>query len=217
MYRIALRRGMLGLALAAGAAVLTAGSAADAPKGVSTDEPGFKPLFNGKDLTGWKFKVGGDASPEKTFTVKEGVIVVSGHPNGYFYTDKSYKNFILRFDWRYPKEAGNSGCLVYIQPPQKVWPTCIEVQGLYRDHGLIMTVGAAKGKFKFDREAQKKALRPHQEWQTTEVVSQDGMLTSKVNGAQVDSGKSNLTEGQIGFQSEGVEIQFKNIRIKVMD
>jgi hypothetical protein len=191
--------------------------AADAPAKEAKDEAGFQPIFNGKDLSGWKLKIQGKGDPEKTFSVRDGVIVVSGEPNGYFYTDKSYKNYVLRFEWRYPEKAGNSGCLVHIQPPHKVWPKCFEVQGLYKDHGHILTVGGAKGKFTLDKEAQKKALKPHQEWQTTEVITKDGELTSRVNGLQVGTGKGELTEGQIGFQSEGVEIQFKNIRIKVMD
>jgi hypothetical protein len=214
MYHTVLRRGMLGLVLAAGAAWLTAGASAEAPKG---DEAGFKPLFNGKDLTGWKAVLPGKADPEKTFTVKGGVLDISGHPNGYLRTEKSFKNYVLRFEWRYPQQAGNSGCLVHIQPPDHVWPTCIEVQGLYQDHGLILTVGKARGKFRFNRDAQKRALKPHREWQTTEVISRDGTLISKVNGVEVDSGKGTPTEGQIGFQSEGAQFQLRNIRIKVLD
>jgi hypothetical protein len=212
MYKT-IRGGMVTLALTTAAVWLTAGVSADAPK----TEAGFKQLFNGKDLTGWKLVVPGKADPDKTFTVKDHVIDVSGHPNGYFRTEKTYKNFVLRFDWRYPEKAGNSGCLVYIQSPDHVWPKCIEVQGLYKDHGHILPVGGAKAKSSLNRAAQQKALKPHQEWQTTEVISRDGKLTSKVNGVQVDSSKCSLTEGYIGFQSEGVEIQFKNIQIKVLE
>jgi hypothetical protein len=213
MYRTALGRGISGLVLAAGMVMLASGAAADTPK----DEAGFKQLFNGKDLTGWKLIVGGKADPEKTFSVVDGVIDVTGNPNGYFYTDKSYKNYILRFEWRYPKTAGNSGCLIHIQPPQRVWPKCVEAQGLYNDHGHLFAIGGAKGKYTVDKDAQKKALKPHKEWQTTEVISKNGELTTKVNGTEVSTGKGELTEGQIGFQSEGVQIQFRNIRIKVMD
>src|SRR5262249_28588435 len=158
------------------------------------------------------------ADPEKTFTVKEAVIVVTGHPNGYFYTDKGYKNYVLRFDWRYKrpkgltddsKFPGNSGCLVHIQPPHKVWPKCVEVQGMNRDHGMIFAIMGAKGKYKFDRVAKDKATKPVGEWNTTEVICRDGMITSKINGTQVATGTGELTEGPIGFQSEGAEIHFK--------
>ena len=36
-------------------------------------------------------------------------------------------------------------------------------------------------------------------------------------GTQVNSGKITLVEGPFGFQSEGSEIHFKNIKIKVLD
>src|SRR4051812_32987045 len=84
------------------------------------DDKGFKPLFNGKDLTGWKTYLKDDkADPAKTFVVKDGEIQVSGFPFGYFYTDKPYKNYIIRYSWTYPKNQPekttmNSGLLVHI-------------------------------------------------------------------------------------------------------
>ena len=188
-------------------------------------EKGFKSLFNGKNFDGWKFEIG-KGDPEKTFMVHNGVIVVSGHPNGYFYTDKSYKNYIVRFDWRYKRPKGleddekfngNSGLLVHIQEPHKVWPKCVEVQGMNKEHAKIFAIGGAKGKFSFDAKALKDARKPVGEWNTTEAIVKDGAITSKVNGVTISTGKSNLTEGPFGFQSEGAEIHFKNIKIKVLD
>jgi hypothetical protein len=212
-------------ALLTGLALLGPATAADDKK----DKDGFKPLFNGKDFTGWKFKLQGDADPDKTFSVEDKVIVVTGQPNGYFYTEKSYKNYVIRFDWRYerPKDLeddskfnGNSGCLVHIQPPHKVWPRCIEVQGMNKDHGHIFPVNAGGARIEFkdklDRKAQKKAIKKVGEWNTTEIISKDGALTCKINGVQVDTGKGNLKEGQIGFQSEGAKIYFRKIVIKEM-
>src|SRR6202035_2422290 len=64
------------------------------------DTKGFKPLFNGKDLTGWKTFLKDDkADPAKTFVVKDGEIQVSGEPFGFFYTDKPYKNYVIRYSW----------------------------------------------------------------------------------------------------------------------
>jgi hypothetical protein len=136
-------------------------------------EDGFVKIFNGKDLSGLKIV---PESAKDTFKAEDGVLKVSGKPNGYFYTEKSYKNFVVRFEWRYPEKAGNSGLLVYIQPPHKVWPKCVEVQGAYGSHGQIFAIGGAKGKYTDDKDARKKALKPHQEWNTTEVVSMNGKL-----------------------------------------
>jgi hypothetical protein len=192
------------------------------------DKDGFTPLFNGKDFTGWKFAVQGGKDPDKTWSVREGVIVCTGRPNGFFYTDKSYKDYVLRYDWRYKrpgnltddaKFGGNSGCLVHIHDPGTpavggVWPQCVEVQGMNRDHGKLLFL-KTKGKGQWDKEAKDKATRPVGEWNTTEIVCQgDGSITCKINGTPVSSGKSDLTEGMIGFQSEGAEIHFRAIKIK---
>jgi uncharacterized protein (TIGR03000 family) len=176
------------------------------------DAEGFVALFNGKDLSGWKFE---PSTAESAFSVKDGVIVVKGQPQGYFYTDKSYRNYVLRFDWKFIKD-GNSGLLVHITGGHKVWPKSVEVQGLQSRHGHIFAIQGAKGDFKTDEEAQKKAIKMG-EWNTTEVISRDGALTSKVNGIQISTGKSDLTEGPFGLQSEGTELHFKNIRIKTLE
>jgi hypothetical protein len=190
-------------------------------------EEGFTSLFNGKDLTGWKTYLKDEkAEPAKTWTIKDGVIHCTGQPFGYFYTEKSYKNYVIRYDWRYPKEQPekttlNSGLLFHIQEPHKVWPKCLEAQGAWANHGKIYFVSGAKkiGDDKFDMEAFKKALggKAKEDWHTTEVTANaDGSVVVKIDGVEVSSGKSDLTEGRIGFQSEGAAIEFKNIRIKEM-
>jgi hypothetical protein len=134
----------------------------------------------------------------------------------------------VRYDWRYKrpgdlkddaKFGGNSGCLVHIHDPGTpavggVWPQCVEVQGMNRDHGRLLFL-KTKGEGQWDKEAKDKATRPVGEWNTTEIVCQaDGSITCKINGTPVSSGKSALTEGMIGFQSEGAEIHFRAIKIK---
>ena len=190
------------------------------------DDKGFVDLFNGKDLAGWKF------IPEKatkTYTVVDDYIKVSGQPAGYFYTDKSYKNYILKFDWRYKrpdnleddkKFEGNSGCLIHITGAHKVWPTSLEVQGYNKTHGSFIPIG---GKtvgltgYKFDQKTLDKVRNKVGEWNTTEISVMDGAVVSKVNGTPIGSGKITLLEGPFGFQSEGAELHFKNIKIKVID
>jgi Domain of Unknown Function (DUF1080) len=195
-------------------------------------DEGFVSLFNGKDLTGWKWFLAGknqDAGKD-TFSVKDGVIVVSGKPNGYFYTDKSFKNYTLKFDWRYQRPEnlkddktfpGNSGLLLHITGAHKVWPLCLEVQGENKNHGSFIAVGGKDAvgltDYKFDKATLEKVRNKVGDWNTTEVTVKNGMVTAKVNGSQVASGKITLVEGPFGFQSEGAELHFKNIKIKTLD
>src|SRR5690242_10769196 len=70
---------------------------------------GFTDLFNGRDLSGWKTFLdpkAKNADPAKTWTVKDGIIFCTGHPNGFLYTDKSYKDYILVYDWQYKRPEG---------------------------------------------------------------------------------------------------------------
>ena len=234
------------LTLAAGLVALAAHPSATA--GGKGD--GFKDVFNGKDMAGFKYilQVGskkvtvkkGDKDIVKnepilekgddplkaskpTWRVEKGVIICSGSPNGYFYTDKSYKNMEVRYDWMYKRPAnlkddekftGNSGFLAHIQGEQKIWPKCVEVQGQNREHGKLFFLGVKGEKATFDAAALKKARKPVGEWNTTEMTFQDGNITAKVNGTVIATGKGPDVEGPFGFQSEGAEIHFKNIKVK---
>ena len=69
---------------------------------------GFKPIFNGKDTTGWK-KVGGSASYE----VKDGAIRGFGENikgNTFLRTEKTYSDFVFVFQMKMVDRNGNSGC-----------------------------------------------------------------------------------------------------------
>ena len=68
----------------------------------------FKPIFNGKDLTGWT-----NNCTEKWY-VENGELVCESGPDkqyGYLSTNKAYKNFELTLDFK--QEAnGNSGVFI---------------------------------------------------------------------------------------------------------
>jgi hypothetical protein len=206
------------LFLGTGAAIL------GAPLAARADDTGFTPLFNGRDLTGFKTFLdpkSAGADPAQTWIVHDGIIRCTGKPTGYFYTDRSYSNYVLRYDWRYPEgspPSSNSGCLVHIQPPHTVWPKSVEPQGRYSDHGKLFFIKVKEIEKKFDEEALKGARKPMGEWNTTEITCDaKGTVSVKVNGTPVSSGRTELTEGPIGWQSEGAEIHFRNILIKKLD
>ena len=72
-------------------------------------EAGFKPLFNGKDLTGWR-KTGGTAQYE----VSHGAIRGFGKDikgNTFLRTEKEYSDFIFAFQFKFVDKKGNSGCM----------------------------------------------------------------------------------------------------------
>jgi hypothetical protein len=215
-------------ALLAGLALSLAPAVADDKK----QDEGFTPVFNGKDLTGWKTVLGEDGDPAKTWRVENGTLVCTGTPHGFCYTDKSYKNYVLKFDWKFRRPAflhndekftGRSDLLVHIQRPTEpavpntVWPRCVAVLGTNQEHGKIFTLGGCEGRYVFTPGALSKVRKPVGEWNATEVVCKDGTITTKLNGDKVGTGRGELKEGPFGFQSGGAEIQFKNIRVKELE
>lgn len=66
--------------------------------GISAQDAKWEPLFNGKNLNGWK-KLNGKAP----YKVKDGVIIgisKMGEPNTFLATEKDYGDFILEFDFK---------------------------------------------------------------------------------------------------------------------
>src|SRR5689334_23915398 len=85
-------------------------------------------LFDGKDLAGWVQFLPDHADPAKTWSVQDGVIRCTGQPVGYLRTEKTFKNYFLVVEWRWPEQPGNSGVLLHMQREDKVWPYSIEAQ-----------------------------------------------------------------------------------------
>ena len=145
-----------------------------------------------------------------------GVFQCNGTPNGYLCTRKSYSNYVLTLEFRYPEQAGNSGVFHYISGEHKVWPACVEVQGLYQRLAQIFPLGGAEGpRSDGDEEARTRARKPHTEWNHLEITSQDGVIGAKLNGVFIgQSGPYPVRQGPIGLQSEGAPVHFRNIEIR---
>jgi hypothetical protein len=185
-------------------------------------------LFNGKNFDGWRFHLGKEgAGNEGTYTIKDGVLICSGKPSGYIYTEASYSKFTLQFEFAFKrpegltdesKFRGNSGCLIHIREKNAlgVWPRSIEVQGASRSMGLILPIPRdVKCELTLDKEAQAKVVKPVGQFNTVKVDVDRGDMVIYINGAVVSTvSDCELTEGPIGFQSEGAETHWKNIRIQ---
>ena len=155
----------------------------------------------------------GDA---KSWKVNDNVFECTGKPNGYICTKKSYSDYTLTLEFRYPEQAGNTGVLNYVSGEHKIWPACVEVQGHYERVAQIFAMGGAEGpRNEGDDAARKKARKPHTEWNALEITSKDGVLSAKLNGVFIgQSGPYRDRKGPIGLQSEGAPVHFRNIRVK---
>ena len=183
----------------------------------------FRPVVVGNDAE--QFVLVG-VGP-KTLAIHDGEVRVTGAPDGYFATRGSYKNYVLRFEWKYDRPEGlkseasfqgNSGLLLHIAEPHKVWPRCIESQLMNGDAGSLFGVAGAKFHGSKDAGAQKKAIKPVGEWNLQEVTCKDGAIVCTINGVEVSRGDgASPDHGPIGWQSEGAPIRFRQLMIKTLE
>ena len=167
-------------------------------------------LFNGKDLTGWHLHLrGGKGDPTKVFTVEDGLVKCAGRPPGYMRTEKAYKNYKFVMEWRFTK-AGNSGVLVHMSGPDRVWPKSIECQGMYRNQGDFWLIGGTEckeHKGMKGRRVPKKGEHNEKkigEWNLYEIVCDGDTVRPYVNGKLMNEGtECTVTSGKICIQSEG--------------
>ena len=193
----------------------------------ATTQPAEIKLFNGRDLTGWEACLPDGAKMEDVWHVKDGVLICRGEPLGYIRTKADYKNYKLHVEWRWnpeTKKAGNSGVLLRVIGPDKVWPRCVEAQlesGNAGDFWNIdefkMKVDPARTKGRNTKKTEF-AERPVGEWNEYDITVDHDKIVLKVNGKQVNEATEvEEVAGKIALQSEGTEIQFRNIRLTPLD
>jgi hypothetical protein len=163
-----------------------------------------------------------DADPLQTWSVTNGVIHCTGKPIGYLRTTQSYSNYFLTVEWRFVKIApkeDNTGILVHMQLPDKVWPQCIQVQGKHDRQGdLFLMEGAESKEHKGMNKNTPVAFHgpsrenPVGEWNKAETICLHGKVVSFINGYFVnETSECTLDGGFIGIQSEGGDIEIRTI------
>ena len=208
-------------------ATLLTGLPADHHEAVkpAADQP--RKLFNGKDLTGWKWSRQDEVPVEKVWTVKDGVLRTSGNPAGYLYTDAKHKDYQLTLEWRFPEKGGNNGVLVHGSQPDVLgpWPKSLEAQLQSGEAGDIWVIGTTialpgegdqSGRIagRRHRNLTDGSEKPLGEWNRYRVVAKGDTVKLYVNGDLVNEAEDvSVSEGFIALQSEGTPVEFRNIQL----
>ena len=198
------------------AALLSAGCKTPAHKAAAVE------LFNGKNLDGWTYCMRNNSDPAKTWSVRDGVMHCTGQPYGYARTTQMYQNYKLTCIWRFVKvapHADNSGIFVHIQPPDKVWPVCVECQGLYQHQGdIYLQPGFAADGYPIEKKATlipqmgPPNENPAGEWGTNIVICNGNAIGLFVNGKVMNQITGcNITNGYVGIQAEGGDIEVRKL------
>ncbi len=184
-------------------------------------------LFNGKDLSNWNFVVDKNAVPaEQVFCVEDGMIHIKGNPFGYMYTKEKYGDYKLHIEWRWPNGVkSNSGIFLLIEDPKNPFPNGIECQLHAGDAGDLVLLGGSdlteymqrpgeeRPAFPVVKKHSESSEKPAGEWNEANIFVKDGTITVYVNGVYQNTGTNKVKEGFIGLQSEGKDIQFRNVTL----
>ena len=103
-------------------------------------------LFDGKSFDGlFRYLRNGQGDVDKTWTIKpDGVLACTGKLAGYIRTAKSYKNYKLHIEYRWPGRTGNNGILIHMVGEDRVWPKSLECQGMYHNQGDFFEIGGVE-------------------------------------------------------------------------
>lgn len=185
-------------------------------------------IFNGKDLSNWNFVVENNAVPaDQVYTVKEGVISIKGEPLGYMYTKEKYSNFTLELEYRWGGEESNSGVFILIEDPANPFPKGVECQLMAGKAGDFVLLNGSdlneyilpegvteRPKFPVIGKRHPSSEKPAGEWNKMQITVVDGAISVFINGVLQNEATSKVKEGHIGLQSEGKEVQFRNLTLQ---
>jgi hypothetical protein len=116
---------------------------------------------------------------------------------------------------------GNSGVLLHVHEPDRVWPRSIEAQLAAGHAGDFWVIGGStfnEHTARFSRRTQKHyaaAERPMGEWNRMEITCEGDRIEVRVNGVlQNMATGASLEHGYIGLQSEGSPIAFRRVHLR---
>lgn len=198
-------------------------------------------LFNGQDLAGWFADVPaadkGESLPP-SFIVRDGLLVSMGEPRGHLITEKSFSNYRLEVEYRFPKSGGNCGVLVHTSKPRVLggmFPQSIEVQlqsGQAGDFWCIgenievpdmenrrprrpgQSYGGGRGDARRILNLTDGSEKPIGEWNLMVIECRGSEIKVWVNQDLVNHGfNATATSGKMALQAEGTEVEFRRIEL----
>jgi len=196
------------LACAVGALVALAADQPGTAGGQQGGDKGWVSLFNGKDLTGWKWH---PDSPGK-WEVKDGCIVGSGEKASHLFTERNdFENFEYRIEAKI-NDKGNSGMYFretfgpgyapgYEAQINSTHSDIIKTGSLYPGNALKLTK-AEKDKMMATTVIKEQLHKPD-EWFTQLVIADGNHIQIFVNGKKtvdyIDE-KNHFTKGHLAIQ-----------------
>lgn len=184
-------------------------------------------LWDGHDLSHWQFVTKPAMDIAKVcHATPDGALACAGRPIGYLLaSSKSYTNFKLHVEWRWPGEPGNGGILVFVSsgPKDRQWPLCFQVQLKANRAGDIFAMAGATCAEKPAKSTLIEKIGVNSEksvgkWNRCDITCHNGTIKCWVNGVyQNEVTKCSPAAGRIGFQFEGTPFELRNLRVTPID
>jgi hypothetical protein len=181
-------------------------------------------LLNGKDFTGWEFFSRTNSQPSETWAITNGVVHCNGQPYGYMRTRQAYRDYKLTVEWRFVKvapRADNTGILLHVTEPDKIWPVAIECQGQSRRHGDVILMGGTSCKAGGEPKTGRVPMqgepneKPVGDWNIYEIICAGDTMKASVNGKVLnDLTDCSVSSGFIAIQSEGGEFEVRRVTLE---
>lgn len=205
--------------------------------GHAADTDGWAELFNGKDFTGWvidgpkEYKDKADGNKMKPlWTVNDGLIRTSGAAFGFLRYDKEVSDFILHVEYRMVKEKDvNSGigirtCVYDAKNGTASRPSFHSYEVQLLDDADKKPDAHSTGSLYRYVAPMKNAHKPAPEWNTVEIECVGPKIRINFNGTDTlvfdqstdEKLKTKPLKGFVCLQSHSKQVEFKNVRMKVL-
>lgn len=201
-------------------------SAVALPALAAASEPGFKPIFDGKTLDGWRLIRGRG----RGYVVEDGNLVCPRDGGGNLFTEAEYEDFILRLEWRL-WEGGNNGIGIRAPFEGDAAYVGMEIQVL-DDNGPMyanLKPGQYTGSVYDVAPAKRGFVKPTGEWNSFEIHAEKRVVRVTLNGELItDADLAKVTDpkiiarhpgiartsGHIGLLGHGTRVEFRKLRVK---
>ena len=161
--------------------------------------PKLKPIFNGKDLSGWEVPDGNDEAG--WYKAVEGVLKIQSGPKkkgSILWTEKKYRNFVMEFDFRFGEGVVDSG--VHVRNQDQIQ---IGISGSLKRDMTCSPYIPGKG-YPVEAKNIKKLLKA-KDWNTMRIQAIGKEYTVWLQGKKVMTynSESAIAEGPLGIQLHG--------------
>tara|TARA_Y100001934_G_C12368435_1_gene784878 strand:+ start:1838 stop:2443 length:606 start_codon:yes stop_codon:yes gene_type:complete len=173
----------------------------------------LKPIFNGKDLSGWEAPKGNDEAG--WYRAVDGVLVIRSGPKkkgSILWSKKKYADFVMEFDFRFGEGVVDTG--VHIRNGKE--QIQIGISGSLKRDMTGSPYISGKG-YPVEAKGVAKLLKA-KDWNTMKIKAVGKQYTVWLHGKQVMTYKSDsaIEKGPIGIQLHGnrvMGVDFRNLRL----